>query len=339
MSLKEYLKDKLFFIFVSFLTLILLFALFFSFKINKPLFIMTFIILIISFLILLFYDYFRKKDYYNQLLNNIKKLDKAYLVLETLLPPDFYDGKILCDALYDINKSMIEEIKEIKNKKNDFKEYIEMWIHEVKIPLSTAMLISHNKNKEIDSKVIEQIKRIDSYVDQILYYTRSENPENDYIIKKINLSNLIRSVALKNKDEILANKIDFIVTNVNYEVTTDNKWLEFILNQIINNSIKYKKDIKDSYIKISAEKDNNLVKLFIEDNGIGIPKEDIKRVFNKSFTGYNGRIKTKSTGMGLYIAKKLCTKLGHSISIESVKDEYTKVCITFNNDDFYNVVN
>ena len=178
---------------------------------------------------------------------------------------------------------------------------------------------------------------MDNYIDQILYYVRSENAEKDYIIKEKDLREIIKNVALKNKDDLLENNVRIDVDIHNEKVLTDAKWLEFILNQIINNSIKYKKNNVDSYIKITSEEDKNQIYLSIYDNGIGIPEKDISRVFDKSFTGENGRTLAKSTGMGLNIAKKLCNKLGHKIIIESKIQEYTKVTIIFSKNDFYKI--
>ena len=149
--------------------------------------------------------------------------------------------------------------------------------------------------------------------------------------------NKIIDVALKNKDDLLENKVNLEVDIHNEKVLTDSKWLEFVLNQIINNSIKYKKNNNDPIIKISVKDEKDKVYLTIWDNGIGIPKNDIKRVFDKSFTGENGRIMAKSTGMGLYIVKKLCDKLGHKIIIESEIHKYTKITIIFYKNDFYKV--
>ena len=142
---------------------------------------------------------------------------------------------------------------------------------------------------------------------------------------------------MKNKDDLLESNIDFITDLKDLKISTDKKWLEFIINQIINNSIKYKKD-KDSYIKISAFEQSEKKVLEIYDNGIGIPSRDLKRVFEKSFTGSNGREKVKSTGMGLYIVKKLCDKLGHNIKIESKEKEYTKVTLEFGKNEHYKIV-
>ena len=264
-------------------------------------------------------------------------LDKSYLVLETLQEPHFYEGKILFHALYLINKSMIENLKKYEFQLNDFKDYIEMWIHEVKLPLSALTLLHHNHQELFNTKEKKYIQRINDYVEQVLYYVRSENAEKDYLISKINISKVIRNIALKNKDILLESHVDFLVENVDIDVFTDSKWLEFIINQIINNSIKYSKD-NDAYIKLYTYKNDHNYTLVIEDNGIGIPSNDLPRIFDKSFTGYNGRIQKNSTGMGLFICKNLCTKLKHQISIESIQQEYTRVSITFSINDYYDVV-
>jgi len=143
---------------------------------------------------------------------------------------------------------MAENVKILSIQNQDFKEYIELWIHEVKIPISSLVLIAHNHPDKFDKKTLEQIRRIEDYVEQVLYYVRSENASVDYLINKVSLNKVIGAVALKNKNDLLENKIDLIVSNTNSSVYTDSKWLEFILNQIINNSIKYH-DKKDSYIK------------------------------------------------------------------------------------------
>ena len=213
-----------------------------------------------------------------------------------------------------------------------------MWIHEVKIPLATLILIINNHKDKFDKKVQTQLKRLEDYVDQVLYYVRSENAEKDYLIKETDLSKVIKNVGLKNMDDLLENKIDYNARNVNVKVLTDSKWLEFILGQIINNCIKYKRDIAGSYIKISVRDEKNKTTLIVEDNGIGIKESDLKQVFNKTFTGENGRGKGKSTGMGLFIAKNMCDKLGHKIEIESALNKYTRVYISFAKDKYYEVL-
>ena len=338
MKLSRYLKDKLYFIilFLTFLSLIILLLV--GFKVPLELIIVIISLLVIFAILVLIIEYLKKRIFYNEFINIVDKLDKKYLVIEMLNPPNFQEGEILYNKLYEINKSMLENIKNYEISMNDFKDYIEMWIHEVKIPLSSLVLMIHNNKNNISSKMVDQVNRLDNYVDQVLFYVRAENAEKDYLIKKTYLNKVINKIALKNKDYILENNIDFNVLNCEKKVLTDSKWLEFIIDQIINNSIKYKREIASSFIKIYTEENNEELRLIIYDNGIGIDAKDLPRVFDKTYTGTNGRLKSKSTGMGLYIAKNLCEKLGHKIAIESKVNEYTKVIITFNKESIYDVL-
>lgn len=338
MKLKYYLKDKLYFIIGSLLSIFLILLILLAFKIDTSLIMVIIIILLVTPTIFLLMDYFCKQKFYNDLLSNIKNLDKAYLVIEMIEPPEFYEGQLFYQALYEISKSMNEFIKMQEEQLLDNKEYIEMWIHEVKRPLASLGLILNNNKTILDNKIKPVLKRLEDCIDQVLYYVRAENAEKDYFIKEVDLSKVIKNVGIKNMSDLLDNKVDFNVEDINYKVYTDSKWLEFILNQIINNSIKYKRSIKNSYIRISVSESSDEIILMIEDNGIGIPASDLKQVFNKTFTGTNGREKNTSTGMGLFIAKSLCTKLGHQIKIESEVNKYTKVYIVFAKNKYYDVL-
>ena len=338
MKFNSFLKDRLYSIVTALFSYFIILLVLLAFKSDKSIIIAITIILLVTYILLFLTDFFRKQKFYTDLLTNIDNLDKAYLVLETLNRPEFYEGELLCQALYEIDKSMNENVRIEKEQLLDNKEYIEMWIHEVKRPLASLVLTLNNQKNILDRKTKNILKRLEDYVDQVLYYVRSENAEKDYFIKEVDLSKVIKNVGIKNMDDLLDNKVEFIVDKTNYKVFTDSKWLEFILNQIINNSIKYKRDIDNSYIKIYVKDNLDIIVLIIEDNGIGIKSSDIRQVFDKTFTGTNGREKTTSTGMGLYIAKNLCKKLGHKIEIESKENEYTRVFITFAKNKFYDVL-
>ncbi len=335
MKLVSYIKDKVISIVIYLLMVVLISLILKVFNLDKSVLIVIFLILIINGIMIILINYFRKRSYYNNILGMLDKLDKKYLVLETVLEPTTYEEEIVNNILYDINKSMIENINIQKRSINEFKDYIEMWIHEVKLPIASMVLKCHNHKEVNSNELLSIIRRLDNDIDQILYYMRSEITEKDFIISEVSLKDIVRSVSLKNKDDLLENKIELEVNIDNECVYTDKKWMEFILNQIISNSIKYKKE-KDSFIKITSNVSEDKVNLIVYDNGIGISKGDIKRVFDKSFTGKNGRDKIKSTGMGLYIVKNLCSKLGHNIYIESALDEYTKVIIEFGKNNYYN---
>ena len=335
MNLKKYLLDKFIEILIIIFGYIIILMILFAFKISSQVILGITIVFSIIYLVIILISYFKRRGFYNNLINNVGKLDKKYLVLEMLNEPSFYDGEILYQILYEINKSMNENVKQYEIGLLDFKEYIELWIHEIKLPIASLTLMNHNQKKKIDKRYVEQIRKIDDYVDQILYFVRSENAEKDYLIKETNLKKVINNVAMKNKDDLLENNINFLVEAKDVMVLTDSKWLEYIINQIVSNSIKYIRNDVDSIIKLQVEDLTNQINLHIYDNGIGIPEKDIRRVFEKTFTGENGRNRSKSTGMGLYIVKKLCEKLGHKIIIESVQNEYTEVIIAFSKNDFY----
>ena len=338
MKFNSFLKDRLYSIVTALFCYFIILLVLLAYKSDKAIVIAITIILLVTYILLFLTDFFRKQKFYTDLLTNIDNLDKAYLVLETLNRPEFYEGELLCQALYEIEKSMNENVRIEKEQLLDNKEYIEMWIHEVKRPLASLVLTLNNQKNILDRKTKNILKRLEDYVDQVLYYVRSENAEKDYFIKEVDLSKVIKNVGIKNMDDLLDNKVEFIVDKTNYKVFTDSKWLEFILNQIINNSIKYKRNIDNSYINIYVKDNHDNTVLIIEDNGIGIKSSDIRQVFDKTFTGTNGREKTTSTGMGLYIAKNLCKKLGHKIEIESKENEYTRVFITFAKNKFYDVL-
>ena len=330
MKLSTYLKDKLyaFLIFIIYIIILILFLI--ALKLSSSIIIFITVFSIVIFFVILFFDYFRKRKFYNELLDKLNSLDKKYLLIEMVLVPNFLEGKILYDVLDEVNKNEHDLISNLKIKQEDFKEYIELWIHEVKLPIASLTLMNRN-----NKKTLRVLKELEDYVEQILYYVRIENANNDYLIKEWDLDTIIKNVALRNKDDLLALNIDFKVDNCNLKILTDSKWLEFIINQIVSNSIKYKKE-KDSLIEITGKDYKNYITITIYDNGKGISKSDLPRVFNKTFTGNNGRsTSSKSTGMGLYLCKELCNKLGHKIEIDSKVDEYTKVIITIYKKDFY----
>ena len=337
MKFIKYLQDKGLIISLYLLTNIFTIFMLSAFKTDKNLILAILFIYITLLIIIIILDFNRKRNFYNEVLQNIERLDQKYLILETIERPNFYEGKILHQIIYEANKSMIEKIKIHKNNIDDFKEYIEMWIHEVKLPIVSLILLCHNNKEVLDKDYLHQLRRLDNYIDQVLYYVRSSYAEEDFLIKETFLDKVISNIALKNKDDLLENKIDLTVDVKKIKIHTDSKWLEFIINQIINNSIKYKKENIESYIKIYATEDKNQITLHIKDNVIGIPKQDIHQVFKKSFTGENGRGKVKSTGIGLYIADKLCKKLGHKIEIESIQNNFTEVKITFGKNNYYKI--
>ena len=259
------------------------------------------------------------------------------MIHETIDNPNFLEGDLLLDILRITDKYKLEEINKYKKLIEDFKEFMEMWVHEIKTPLAVCNLICENNQNRVTDSISEEVLKMDNLVELILFYAKSKMAFKDYIVKSSSLKDIVNKVILKNKKSFLEKKIKLDIHDLDYLVKTDSKWMEFIINQIISNSIKYRSK-KDCKILFNVINDNHNIALEIIDNGIGIDKKELKYVFDKSFTGQNGRLVSSSTGMGLYITKSLCDKLGHKIKIESTIHKYTKVSIYFNDDQYYNVV-
>lgn len=150
------------------------------------------------------------------------------------------------------------------------------------------MIVENNKN-EVTKSIDEELDKVENYIEQALYYARSNTVEKDYYVKKVNLKDIVNESIKKNKNVLIYEKISVNVHDLELEVNTDNKWVIFILNQIIQNSIKYKKQDRNLEIEIYAKQGKENVILYIKDNGIGIKKGEITRAFEKGFTGTNGR--------------------------------------------------
>ena len=328
MKLIEYIKEKFVFMVINIVMTLS------GVVILKALKVDTYTIVFISILNLIgvfscyIYDYFNRKKYYDNLFKNLDGLDKKYFIAEILESGDFIESNIIYSVLEECTKSMKDEVADLKRNINDYKEYIETWVHEIKTPIASARLILENDEGYINKSVLEEIEKVEGFIEQVLFYARSSTVERDYIIKKIPLKNSINSVIRKNANILIEKRVKIQLEDIEKKVYCDSKWIEFILQQIISNSVKYmNKDEK--YIKIRClEKDKNII-LKILDNGIGISEKSIEKVFEKGYTGENGRKYNNSTGMGLYLCKKLCLKLGLGISIKSKLGVGTEVTIVF----------
>lgn len=303
---------------------------------NVGMFIKIYIPLIIMglYMISIIIEYFKRKKFYDNLLKMLEELDEKYLITEIIKNPNFLEGKIFKNTLEQIDKSMLENVNKYKYMTEDYKEYIELWIHEIKIPISASKMVIENNKNAITKSIDEELDKVENYIEQALFYARSNTVEKDYYIRKVVLKEIVNESIKKNKSSLIQEKISIDIHDLEIEVNTDNKWIVFILNQIIQNSIKYRKK-ENSVIEIYANQGKENVILYIKDNGIGIKQGEITRVFEKGFTGTNGRLSNKkSTGIGLYLCKKLCNKLGIGIELNSVQNEGTKVKLVFPKDSY-----
>ena len=334
MNFKLFLKEK------AITILLLLFGIItieiFLMAYNVGMFIKIYIPLIIMglYMISIIIEYFKRKKFYDNLLKMLEELDEKYLITEIIKNPNFLEGQILKNSLEQIDKSMLENVNKYKYMTEDYKEYIELWIHEIKIPIATSKMVIENNKNAITKSIDEELDKVENYIEQALFYARSNTVEKDYYIRKVVLKEIVNESIKKNKSSLIQEKISIDIHDLEIEVNTDNKWIVFILNQIIQNSIKYRKK-ENSVIEIYANQGKENVILYIKDNGIGIKQGEITRVFEKGFTGTNGRLSNKkSTGIGLYLCKKLCNKLGIGIELNSVQNEGTEVKLVFPKDSY-----
>ena len=303
---------------------------------NVGMFIKIYIPLIIIglYMISIIIEYFKRKKFYDNLLKILEELDEKYLITEIIKTPNFLEGQIFKNSLEQIDKSMLENVNKYKYMTEDYKEYIELWIHEIKIPIATSKMVIENNKNAITKSIDEELDKVENYIEQALFYAISNTVEKDYYIRKVVLKEIVNESIKKNKSSLIQEKISIDIHDLEIEVNTDNKWIVFILNQIIQNCIKYRKK-ENSVIEIYANQGKENVILYIKDNGIGIKQGEITRVFEKGFTGTNGRLSNKkSTGIGLYLCKKLCNKLGIGIELNSVQNEGTEVKLVFPKDSY-----
>ncbi|QXM05480.1 sensor histidine kinase [Crassaminicella indica] len=332
MNFKKYILDKkylilFYIILMTFISLVIYLDITVKVSINNILYINF-----VSIVLLLFYligEYLVYKRYYEDI-NYILKNRKEDII-NCLPNPNNYVHSLYNELLINIYNQQNEKIDKLHEEKKENLEFMTSWVHEIKTPISVSRLIIENSmsksKEEILDSLEEEIDKIENYVEQALYYSRLDDFSKDYLINEINIEKVVKEVIKKHAKTFINKRIKINIEDINMSVNTDKKWLIFIINQIIDNSLKYTSE--DGYIKINIEKDGKEKRLVIEDNGIGIKKEDISRIFDRGFTGYNGRKSYKSTGMGLYLSKRLAIKLGHDITVESKFKEYTKVIIHF----------
>lgn len=328
MNLIDFIRERIIFIIINVLILIFTATLLKALKVGD--FAIIFIVVINSVGILIYhiFDYLRKKQYYDEIKENMRSLDKKYLVSEVIEEGSFVESKLIYDVICTGNKSMNDEIGSLKREINEYREYIELWVHEIKTPISTCKLLIENNESPLTNSIGEEVSKLEGYIDQALFYTRSNNIEKDYIVREINLRDCINKVLNNTADALIKKKVKINIEDLDKEIYSDSKWIQFILGQVISNSIKYMNK-EEKELKIYCNESSEYIILNIEDNGVGISERDISRVFEKGFTGENGRKFGKSTGIGLYLCKKLCRKLGLDITLTSKENKFTRVSIVF----------
>jgi len=321
--LKSYLKKniKVYILFVVFIAIF--FIMFYLYNLPLEALIYTGSFCFLASVIASFSDFVNYRESYKKL----KFLEKNILNdLEDL--PKSLDIRI--DYYHKIIEKLYEELEKLtqenRQKNTDMVDYYSMWVHQIKTPIAAMNFLLDNE--EVDQKILQQeLFKIERYVEMVLTYIRLDSISSDYVITKINLDEVVKDSVKKYATIFINKKIKLNYVSHETMVISDKKWLSFAFEQILGNSVKY----TSTGGEITIETCEN--KLIIEDNGMGIKEEDLPRIFEKGFTGFNGRYEKKSSGLGLYLCKKTLDKLGHHIEISSKVGEGTRIEIIFPKED------
>ena len=261
-----------------------------------------------------------------KLLDMAEQLSERYLISEVMELPEQAEDQVYYQLLKMAGKSMLEQIGEVERERLEYKEYIEQWIHEIKTPITAMKLLCENHRMDWTKELLLELEKTNRFTEQALYYARSEHTEKDYSVREMALSQVVHQAIADNKYLLLQSGMRLEVEEMQDTVYSDEKWVRFILNQLIANAVKYRTE--QPVLRISTHKRQDQVVLVVEDNGIGIAASDLPRIFEKGFTGQNGRLIQQSTGIGLYLCKRLCEKLGIGITAES-SEHGTVITLSF----------
>ena len=327
MKISRYVRDKAYLLLLGAILWIIILLFMSAMRCKTELIIIVSVLFWSQSFAIMMVKYMRRRSFYVSLYEIMDELDQKYLVSEIMEEPQFMDGAVLYDVLRQSDKSMLEHVNDYRKREENYRDYIEMWVHEIKTPLAALKLMMSNHENELTQDLAQEVDKVEDFVEQALYYARSTTLEKDYLIKEMPLQPTVNKVIRKHAKQFIYRKIKLDAQNLDETVYCDAKWLEFILNQILTNALKYSED--QSCIHITTQKGKESVTLSIQDEGIGIALSDLPRIFDKGFTGKNGRINEKATGMGLYLCKLLCDKLNLDLRASSIEGVGTTIHITF----------
>lgn len=297
-------------------------------------------------------DFIRCSSHLKELENIMSGLDQKYLFIECIPQPRTAYERRLFSLMRASYKSMLSAVSDARSAGREYREYIESWVHEIKSPITAAKLISHSLEAEEGRRLTQELIQIEAHVERALFYARAESPEQDFIIREVSLEEIVSKTIETYRTLLMQSNMRIETKNLNHQIYTDSKWVCFILGQLLQNAARYKKlssaELQDSsreleacqkiplapkndacVINISAMSDTRFLVLTVSDNGIGIPPHELPRVFDRGFTGSNGRARGGSTGMGLYLCRKLSDVLNIDLQITSVWQEGTQVTLSF----------
>ncbi len=285
-------------------------------------------------------DYLRRRRFFGNLSATLDALDEKYLVAEVIDPPSTREGRFVRDALARACKSMADEVAAQRAEQRAYRDYVEAWVHEVKTPIAAARLVAQNHPSPETRAMEREVQRIQGFAEQALYYARSTSLDRDFTLREVVLADVVRDAVRRNARALIDARVTPELGDLGQTVRCDPRWTAFVIGQLLVNAAAYRAPAPDggelppATVRIWARQvgtglDARETVLSVADDGIGIPAQDLDRVFDRGFTGVNGRSRARSTGMGLYLVRTLCEKMGLSVSLTSEVGAGTCVRIAF----------
>ncbi len=285
------------------------------------------IVLLLVFLTVNMFDFFQQRARLLELKSILDGLDRKYLFTECAPQPTGLFERRLFDLTRLAGRDMIGAVSDAQASQREYREYVERWVHEIKAPLTAARLICRELDGDTRRKLTAELSQIEAHVERALFYARAENPEQDCLFRQIELEKIAAQAIENHRSLLIQNGIRVEMENMNCAVYTDEKWAVFILGQLLQNAARYRGP--EPVITLSAKPLGRQTQLIVHDNGIGIPAHELPRVFERGFTGSNGRIRGGSTGIGLYLCRKLAVFLELELRMDSQEGTGTTVTLTF----------
>ena len=323
--LNEYLKMKKTSIIGILGVYAVLFVFAYLYRIPIEVILYPFILTIVFVLIVLLFDYIKYKEKVNKIIQICNDVSSCYSV--KINDKNIFDEYYL-DIINELLKENRKQVSQIQKKVSDINDYFSIWVHQIKTPIASMKLKIDNEQMDL-LQLASDLNRIDHYVDLVLSFLKFDEEKIDLYFRKTDVDRIMRESLKKFSNDFIIKKIRLDYKLSKREVLTDEKWLSFVFDQLLSNALKY---TDKGTISIYYDDDSCLC---IKDSGIGIALADMERLFEKGFTGYNGRQYKKASGIGLYMCKRMCDKLNIAISIESIVNEYTLVKLKFLSNEEY----
>ena len=272
-------------------------------------------------------DFLRQRARLLELEAILEGLDRKYLFAECVPPPKSLYERRLFDLTRRAGRAMAGAVSDAQAQQREYREYVEQWVHEIKAPITAARLICRDLDGETRRKLTAELAQIEAHIERALFYARAENPEQDCLLRQIDMGKVAAQAIEDHRSLLIQSGVQVVTEELDCTVYTDEKWAVFILGQLLQNAARYRGTAP--VIILSAKPLGKQTQLIVHDNGIGIPAHELPRVFDRGFTGSNGRNRGGSTGMGLYLCKKLAGFLELGLEIASEEGKGTTVTLTF----------